>query len=66
MEQKQHKFLIIFQILKKVFQKKQFDLHHLNLILNNPKQIKVQKTLITEIKNSKSKIDTDNKNYLKQ
>ena len=31
--------------------------------LNN-KRIKVQKTLITEIKNSKSKIDTDNKNYL--
>ena len=30
--------------------------------LNN-KRIKVQKTLITEIKNSKSKIDTDNKNY---
>ena len=31
--------------------------------LNN-RRIKVQKTLITEIKNSKSKIDTDNKSYL--
>ena len=31
--------------------------------LNN-KRIKVQKTLITEIKNSMSKIDTDNKSYM--
>ena len=34
-----NKSQVVFQILKMVFQKKLYDLYHLNLILNDLKQI---------------------------